>query len=185
MPQLPNKKQEIFCRFVANGETYTRAYELAGYTPSTANASTLANRPEVAARIEELKEENERKELEFRVRLAEAKLDPDNPEKAVTEVVVWTVDMVRAALAENARLAQMAGEFKAAKESLELLGRSFNMFDAPAGKSNGNAPRAEVSLTLVQQAADQLAISGGGVSADGDNPLAPRVPSTRNPKRVK
>jgi hypothetical protein len=60
-----NNKQELFCRFVARGETYTKAYELAGYAPSTSNASGLANRPDIADRIKHLREEHLREQALF------------------------------------------------------------------------------------------------------------------------
>lgn len=183
MPQIHNKKQELFCRFVAEGETYTQAYELAGYTPSTSNSSVLANKPDIAARIAELKAEKQANELEFRVRLAEAKIDPD--ENAVTEVIQWTIQKVLDALSENARLAQIAGEFGAAHKSLELIGKALGMFDSKNPKDNdGNAPRTQVSLTLVQQALGEADGGGGPVPANGRNPLAPKLSRTRDAEPV-
>ena len=55
MPPLLNPKQEFFAHEVAMGKTQIEAYALAGYTESASNACTLAARPDVQARIEEIK----------------------------------------------------------------------------------------------------------------------------------
>lgn len=56
MPVLKNARWEIFAHNVAKGETLADAHEHAGFKRSDSNSSTLANKPEVAARIEEIKE---------------------------------------------------------------------------------------------------------------------------------
>jgi phage terminase small subunit len=54
MPTLPIASQEIFAQNVARGKTQVDAYVIAGYQENDSNACTLANRPEVAARIQEI-----------------------------------------------------------------------------------------------------------------------------------
>jgi hypothetical protein len=179
---LANKKQELFARFVAGGEILTRAYELAGYSPNTGNASNLAKREDVAERIEVLKMEHERKEIEFR--LAKQQLQTvagngsDEEIAEAAQIVVWTADKVREMLAENARLAQIAGEYKAATEALKLIGQSLHMFDKVEADGR-NTPPAQVSLTLVSQVLDGTQEPGGISDPDGNNPLAPRLRSAR------
>ncbi len=56
MPVLPNSRREIFANLVARGKTQTEAYVLAGYAESTTNPSVLANTPDVAARIVEIRD---------------------------------------------------------------------------------------------------------------------------------
>lgn len=166
-----NRKQELFCRFMAPGDcTQGQAYELAGYTPSNSNASVLANRPEIKARIIELRNEHERKEQEFQIALKKANLDPDNPEAARRVVVEWRADEVRHLLAENARLAQVAGQFSAAKESIKLIGDSLGMFEkGGAGVPQVSGKDPSVNLTFINQQ-----LESAGPDADADNPLAPR-----------
>ena len=55
MPVLPIANQEIFAQNVAKGKTQAEAYVIAGYSENASNASVLAARPEVAARINEIK----------------------------------------------------------------------------------------------------------------------------------
>jgi len=55
MKALENPKHEIFAQQVTRGKNYNQAYAIAGYKENDGNASNLAARPEVAARIQELK----------------------------------------------------------------------------------------------------------------------------------
>lgn len=152
--------------------TQSLAYELAGYTPSSSNACNLANKPDIKARIEEIRAEKERRDLEFRVRLHEAGLDETDPEQARRVVIEWNDNVVRDMLAENARLAQVAGQYQAAKESIKLIGDSLGTFEkgeAPKGKALPAPPQPAVSINL------NAALSSASVDTDdGDNPLAPK-----------
>ena len=49
------EREERFCRAVVAGESYSCAYVTAGYPANRCNASRLANRPHIIARIAELK----------------------------------------------------------------------------------------------------------------------------------
>lgn len=155
--------------------TQALAYELAGYTPSSSNASVLANRSEIKERIKEIRAEKERRDLDFRVRLHEAGLDESDPEAAKKVVVEWNDNVVRDLLKENARLAQVAGQFQAAKESIKLIGDSLGTFEkgSPDQKKALPAPAAgpmQVNFNL------NSALEGAAATeapAD-DNPLAPR-----------
>ncbi|MEQ6332983.1 hypothetical protein [Sphingobium sp. MK2] len=174
--QLPSKKHELFARYLAGGETQSQAYELAGYQPSTSNASTLANRPEIQRRVAALRQEAEERELALRVRLVEAGIDPDDPDTGKAVITTVTADDVRNLLRENARLAQIAGEYKAATEALKLLGDSFGMFsDSTTGKSNGKPAGTQVSVALINQALGGDQDSGGDGAPPRRNPLAPNV----------
>lgn len=174
MPELTNRRQELFCRFLAEGNTtQATAYELAGYTPSTSNASVLANKPDIKARVAELRQEFERKEQEFQIALKKANLDPDDPEGKRRIVIEWTTNEVRNMLAENARLAQIAGQFQAAKESIKLIGDSMGMFEKGGGSNTpalGSDKPSPVSLTFINQTLE----SAGEPDLPSDNPLAPR-----------
>lgn len=55
MPVLENTRHELFAQNVAKGQTQAEAYENAGFKRNDGNASKLASRPEVEARINELK----------------------------------------------------------------------------------------------------------------------------------
>jgi phage terminase small subunit len=54
---LEKPRHEIFCEYVARGKSQAEAYMIAGYKRSDGNAATLAKRPEIRARIEEIKGE--------------------------------------------------------------------------------------------------------------------------------
>lgn len=55
MPVLDNSRHELFAQEVAKGAGQGEAYVLAGYKENDGNASTLADRPEIEARIKEIK----------------------------------------------------------------------------------------------------------------------------------
>jgi hypothetical protein len=55
MPDLENLRHEWFARARANGYRLEDAYECAGYVPDRGHACRLAARPEVASRINELR----------------------------------------------------------------------------------------------------------------------------------
>jgi phage terminase small subunit len=57
MPVL-SPKHEKFAQHLAQGETATDAYELAGYKPSRFNASKLANNPAVKERVIQITTKN-------------------------------------------------------------------------------------------------------------------------------
>ncbi|USM11470.1 terminase small subunit [Citromicrobium phage vB_CbaS-RXM] len=174
--QLQNRKHELFARFLSEGEVQVRAYELAGYNPSTANASTLANKPHIATRVAFLKKEKEERDLRFQIELRKANLDPSDPVGASRDVAEWTVKQVLDLYWENARLAQMAGQFSTAKESLDAIAKIMGILGQPAtGKTNDKPAGTQIGIALYQNAVEQLG-SGGGVSPVGsDNPLAPAV----------
>lgn len=54
MPVLKNAKHERFAQGVAEGKTATDAHEAAGFKRNDGNASKLAARPEVRARVKEI-----------------------------------------------------------------------------------------------------------------------------------
>jgi phage terminase small subunit len=170
--QYLNKKQELFAKFMAEGCNQLDAYVNAGYEPSSANASTLANKPLVKRRIEELKMQAERRELEFQVMRREAAAVPEK----LVEVAEWTFQRVMDMMAENVKLAQIAGEYKAANETLKMMGDSLNMFQkAKADANQGNSTGAQNTLALIGKVTQVLAESGGGSDSGEQNALRPRL----------
>lgn len=169
-----NRKQELFCKFVAGGETQIRAYELAGYEPSSANASTLFHKPLVQERIKELKAEYEREEIEFRA--LKAKADEADPEgsAAIAKGVEWTFQRVMDMMAETVRLAQIAGEYRAANEGLKMMGEAMRMFDDAKGRSQ-EAQTTNNNLTLIKEVT-QLLTKDAGPSSQDDRPANPLKP---------
>lgn len=175
-----NKKQELFAQFVAGGETYTRSYELAGYEPSSSNAHNLANKEIVAKRIEELKEEYGRKEAEFKVLRQKAEeADPEFAEDIIRGVE-WSFQRIMDMMGENVRLAQIAGEYKAANEGLKMMAEAMNMFASAKVKGDEKGGTTNNVLALVGEATKLLAAGNGGGAAEqtdeDDNPLRPRAP---------
>lgn len=55
MPTLPNSRHEVFAQELAKGSYATDAYETAGFKRHEGNASTLAHRPDIEARVEEIR----------------------------------------------------------------------------------------------------------------------------------
>lgn len=169
-----NKKQELFCQFIAGGATQLQAYELAGYEPSSANASTLFNKPLVQQRIAELKAENERKEIEFRA--LKAKADEADPETAaqIAKGAEWNFQRVMDMMGENVRLAQIAGEYRAANECLKMMGEAMKMFDDAKAK---NSEPANPQLNYIRNLTQVIESAGGANEAIDDGPVNPLKPS--------
>jgi hypothetical protein len=188
VPELRQHKWEIFARFLADDHSQSESYELSGYRPSTANASTLANRPEIQQRVRELKEEKLQREAELQTRLKALNIDPNSPDDlalAQDEVIEWTVQKVCQELWKNARLAQAQNEFGAANKSLELIGKAIGMWEdhkkAKDGDGNG---KTQIGIALIGQALDGVAITDGRGSTQTLSPLAPRLPSAADAERV-
>jgi phage terminase small subunit len=55
MTVLANNRRELFAQLLAQGFTEVDAHERAGYRRNDGNASTLAQHPEVQARLKEIK----------------------------------------------------------------------------------------------------------------------------------
>ncbi len=172
-----NKKQELFCQFVAGGETYAKAYELAGYEPSTANASTLANKEIVQKRIGELKQEATARENEFK--LLAQRADNADPQlaKQIETGAIWTFQRVMDMMAENVRLAQIAGEYRAANECLKMMGDGMKMFDKATSPEDRQLPAGHPvayigQVTNILEGVRDRAAEAEEV--DDDNSLAPR-----------
>jgi hypothetical protein len=188
VPELRQHKWEIFARFLADDHSQSEAYELSGYRPSTANASTLANRPEIQQRVAELREEKMARKVELQDRLQRLGVDPDNPEElalAQDEVVAWTVEKVCTELWKNARLAQAQNEFGAANKSLELIGKAIGMWeDHKKTKDNDGNGKTQIGIALIGQALDGVAITGPEGTQVSHSPLAPRLSSPDDAERV-
>ena len=123
-----NSRQEAFAQAVAAGKTQAEAYELAGFKPNSGNASALAQRPEVLARVTAI--QAEQAEIAQRAtQIAAERLSID-------------CEWVMSRLVENANRAMQAvavenrdgptGEYRhdgsVANRALELLGKEIGMF---------------------------------------------------------
>jgi hypothetical protein len=112
MPVLENPRQEKFAQFLAMGKTRIEAHEMAGYTPNSGNATTLARQPHIKARLAEL----QGNVAEIATHIAGA---------ATGISKAWVLERLR----ENA--AKGLKEKKAssvATRCLELIGRELGMF---------------------------------------------------------
>jgi hypothetical protein len=58
---LKNTRHERYCQAILKGKTQPVAYKLAGYNPHKRNSERLAARPDIIARIAELKEKTAEK----------------------------------------------------------------------------------------------------------------------------
>jgi hypothetical protein len=145
MPELPNKNHELLAKLVANGmkpaiawrEVFPRATVNGS---GSASSRCLAQRPEIRARIEELRG----KPLDVPTTPAEQRMMTDTIVRTKAKIALtksWITDM----LVENALRSMQAvpvkdakgvetGEFKhepmAAIRALELLGKEIGMFDS-------------------------------------------------------
>lgn len=128
---LNNAKHEHFAQLVSNGETATRAYELAGYSANGAkqSAARLLTNADMRARIAYLRSKKEQAHgQQVQQVLQEAALD-----KAwVLRRLARIVDMGMAAEPVMDAEGNPIGEFKAnlpaANKALELIGKEAGMF---------------------------------------------------------
>ena len=65
MPILDNPKHEQYASFLARNMPQGKAYQKAGYTANAGAASRLAAAPDIKARVEDLREENNRAVVRF------------------------------------------------------------------------------------------------------------------------
>lgn len=129
---LPNHRHELYSQELAKGISYDRAYIIAGYRPSHANAHTLKNKKDIQARVRYLLSQREH-------------IHAQSTAKAIEETKLtksWVIDNLR----ENAlkclgklpiNVSIVEGEAPiqefqyhptGANRALELLGRELNMF---------------------------------------------------------
>lgn len=173
-PGFLNNKMELFCRFAARGETNAKAYELAGYAPSQSNAATLAGKPDIQARIAELRREFIEEQALHEAALSRARAaDATNGDPARTETrqaAEWSFNRIMDMMSENVRLAQVAGEYKAANDALKMMGEAMSMFDKANASKAGAAAN---PMTLIGTVVNQLRDADEALDAL-PNPLAPR-----------
>lgn len=114
MPVLQNPKREQFCQLIVAGKSQAQAYELAGFTPSRANAGKLRHVEAIERRVAELLEQRNRK-------------DERAMEKAI-EASGLTKEWVLTRLIQNAEAALQARDGAVANRALELLGKEQGLF---------------------------------------------------------
>lgn len=114
MGVLSNPKHEVFAQQIARGETISKSYVLAGFSPNSSNASRLRLDERIKARIAELQAQKT-----AAVELAQL--------TAAEKARVDTFFVLRN-LRRNALMAMRAGDRAAAARSLELIGRHLSMF---------------------------------------------------------
>lgn len=168
-----NNRQELFCKFVAGGATQYEAYELAGYTPSSANASTLFNKDIVQKRIEEYKADYNRRENEFKLLAKQAEeADPQTAEE-IRKGAEWSFQRIMDMMGENVRFAQVAGEYRAANETLKMMGESLKMFDS--AKSQETTSVGGTNLALIGELTQIMSNTNRDRDEDDapSNPLRP------------
>lgn len=164
--QYLNKKQELFCKFLAGGSTQLEAYELAGYEPSSANASTMANKPLIKERVKQLELEQERRDNEFKILAMQAENADPAMAADIAKGAAWSFQRIMDMMADNVRLAQIAGEYRAANECLKMMGEGMKMFDKATtpddGKQGTPAPLTYIkNLTQVLDREDDYTPSNG------------------------
>lgn len=131
MPALKNRKHEHFAQLIYEGNSQTKAYGLAGFSPHGSHASTLANSPSVKARVAELFEhrrETERKANERAVsKLALSK-------EWILERLMWNAERALRGKPLVDRNGIQTGQFtgkpegSVANRALELLGNHLGMW---------------------------------------------------------
>lgn len=139
MPVLEKPQWELYARNLAKGMSQVDAFEGAGYPRNAGNASVLARKPIIKARIQELIEGRDEALAPKRPTLTMNDAgDFDPTEKAVTEA--WVIEQ----LMLNVTNAMDAGKHGDANKALEMLGNHLGMNFAPpksgTGEGEGNKP---------------------------------------------
>lgn len=136
MGRLKDRKQELFANGVASGLTKTEAFRRAGYSAkSTAHSSRMAAYPHVAARIQELTDEQLHKEK----RLNESRRTLLIEKSATaTDIKEW----LQLELVHNVGLARDLGNVPAANKALELIAKMNGILrDDREGNQNAAKPK--------------------------------------------
>ena len=121
MPQLQSARHEMFARYRAGGSTQIAAYTQAGFSFNRGNAAKLNKKEDILARIKELQEERSAV-LTADVKTLQGIEAKTSDDLGLSELWVLKELMVTALLAKD------GGEYKAAKECLELIGQRLGMF---------------------------------------------------------
>lgn len=139
MPALTNPRHEAFCQHVSAGLSQVESYERAGYPRSRSNASGLARKPYIVARLIEIAEEKNAAEA----RRAEAqRVAEDAAVKSAAEKLGIDREYVMGRLKINAELALRGGKITgtdgvertvdrhptSANTAFKLLGQEIGMF---------------------------------------------------------
>lgn len=143
MPKLSNAKHELFARYLANGANQGDAYEKAGYARNNANASVLANRVDVATRVQELIEEKTKSSTAHHgERREKIKAGATLEEIGLTRewILGELMNLYEAAAAEN--------QLKEAMALLRLLGHELGMFGGEA-KPDPNEKKREAQQPAI------------------------------------
>lgn len=114
MPTLANPKHEQFARHVSNGMGITDAYVAAGYPRTPSSASQLHAKPEVRARIAELREEQARS-------FSTPSANGNGVDTGAPKDIDTTPEGLIRELFVNMRRAQADGQIGAANKAIELI----------------------------------------------------------------
>ena len=152
MPVLANLRWERFANNIAGGMTQVEAHKSAGFNAKHVDsaASKLAAKPQVAARIEELKR-----------RITS---------KAVTEAAL-TKELILRTLWENVQEARsVKGGSAVVNRGCELIGKELGMFRDPVDKPILNLE--DLPPETLQRMLEQ---AEAAAAQDGDSPSPPKV----------
>lgn len=145
MPALPNVKWEKYAQNLADGAKQIDAYVDAGFNKSPGNASVLAKKPVIRARVLEIMEE---RQMQVGVTTPIPSLQTNTDGTLTKESVGITEEWLVHQLMNNVQQAQIAGKFREANTAIEMLGSYFGgLFDkknpvdqTQKNKSNQNDP---------------------------------------------
>ena len=148
MPTLPNSKHEAFAYAVSKGVGIAEAYVQAGYNDSPPSATRLAKKPEVAARIEEIRGEM--------LSRAKAIVQAPTEENAVALAEMGlTLDWCMQQFKEIADEARAAGQFAPANAAIKNIQ---GIIEIKSSKDEGGKPDEDqkYSLKEIGNIADML-----------------------------
>jgi hypothetical protein len=114
MSTLRNARYEAFSQALAAGKTAGKAYELAGFAPSYANASRLQRQDSIRRRVEEI--------LDLKQRATDRAVTNAAERAGVDQF--WVMRGLR----RNATLAARRGDTAASNRATELIGKHLGMF---------------------------------------------------------
>lgn len=147
MSALSNPRWEMFAIGLVSGKSQVRAYKDAGFQMGGAsgNATTLAKRPEIQARVAELIEQKTAFKSQF---VKTNDLDHEVAiSRAYDEETVSKGWVIRE-LMDNVKAAREASQFTASNQALKMLGDEIGMFKTK-NTDDGNSEKPKDSPSPV------------------------------------
>jgi len=143
MPSIPDPKQELFSRFVAEGKTRKEAAISAGYSAKSAASigSRLSKKFNISQRIQEVQQ------ISASLSITKAVLSKDWIVEKLKENVERAMQLIPVLNSTGQQTGEFRYEGNVANKALELLGKHIGFFE-PLLKEDGSGPNQKVIIKM-------------------------------------